>query len=989
MFTYYSHIGYLAETGGRIRATNGNNSYGTFGSVAEGVDPDETPVTAIVDNRLQYNAVVSNVETDNEGLLVFEYSHAGNEYTEVAFDVFGPGDGEAIGPGEFRDDAVFRCRIQDLDDSSGEQGGEGYTVVQNTAQTGSTSSLTLAATDGSTSTAYVGMKLIITGGPGVGQFGIVDTYNSGSKVATVYREIDGLAGWDHFVPGTAIESPTGASTYSIEPNVSFSAPPTDSNQQTLHTTATEWNDIYYIRRSATFEGISGSSTSDGTGCTFNVNKNGSKYFVEVANGGSGYTRLDTITILGSNLTGVTPTNDLIITITAVSVSGEVLEVDFEGFGRSGYYIALNDADDNNNSISTDGESWSAHVLPSSGAGSWFRLADGFIDDGSTLIRPSVAVAVCKDSNDFAYSVGSTDNLPQWTAGTFPGTFSTGGEKDIAFGNNIFVVVGETDRDVLYSVDGVNWQSEALALPSTGYNRVEFGQGVFVAIKAGTSTNAVAYSTDNGLTWTETTLPATETYQDIAFGNNRFIVIASTNNAGAYSIDKGVTWTAVTLPDRDDSSTNAYKRIEYGQGVFIATADNQGVADLEAFSVVYKTEYGLDWEDIPLANTGSISGYNAVGFGNPQRAGKWVISQASSGSTDNVVNLRTGARAKGRAGVASERIFEIRLFEPGSGYFNGAPTITVTDPGNIYDAIFTVRTGVGVLSQPQFNARGADFLEASASVQADNSNGFADFFQDGDFIAVRRLSQQPVNGSNVVFDSLPGTFFKLVNVVSFLGGNDGAYTAFLQVSPQMPVADAPPDGDDVTMRIRFSQVRLTGHDFLDIGTGNFVDSNYPGTPVNDPDPDNETVDNDGGRVFFTATDQDGNFRVGPVFSVEQATGIATLNAEAFNIAGLQELSLGEVTLGGSSASVNEFSTDPFFTANSDSVVPTQRAVKAYIEAQIGGGGASLNVNSVTAGDIFINTNQITTVASETININANLNFRGAILGYPLAYNYFLR
>ena len=56
VFTYYAHIGYLAESGGRIRATNGNNSYGTFGSVAEGVDPDETAVTAIVDNKFQYNA---------------------------------------------------------------------------------------------------------------------------------------------------------------------------------------------------------------------------------------------------------------------------------------------------------------------------------------------------------------------------------------------------------------------------------------------------------------------------------------------------------------------------------------------------------------------------------------------------------------------------------------------------------------------------------------------------------------------------------------------------------------------------------------------------------------------------------------------------------------------------------------------------------------------------------------------------------------------
>ena len=143
------------------------------------------------------------------------------------------------------------------------------------------------------------------------------------------------------------------------------------------------------------------------------------------------------------------------------------------------------------------------------------------------------------------------------------------------------------------------------------------------------------------------------------------------------------------------------------------------------------------------------------------------------------------------------------------------------------------------------------------------------------------------------------------------------------------------------------------------------------------------------MFFTATDQDGNFRVGNLFSVEQATGVATLNADAFNIAGLQELTLGEVTLGGNSASITEFSTDPFFTANSDTVVPTQRAVKAYIEAQIGGGGASLNVNSVTAGDIFVGSNIITNVTSGVININARMNFIGGVTGIPIAFNYFLR
>ena len=193
---------------------------------------------------------------------------------------------------------------------------------------------------------------------------------------------------------------------------------------------------------------------------------------------------------------------------------------------------------------------------------------------------------------------------------------------------------------------------------------------------------------------------------------------------------------------------------------------------------------------------------------------------------------------------------------------------------------------------------------------------------------------------------------------------------------------------MTTRLRYSQVRLTGHDFLSIGTGSFVDTNYPGTPLQEAIPSNETVENGGGRVFYTSTDQDGNFRVGSLFNIEQSTGIATLNADEFNITGLQELSLGNVTLGGNSATITEFSTDQFFTADSDNIVPTQRAVKAYIAAQIGGGGASLNVNSVTAGSVFISSNIITTTTGGPINMNATFEFTGGVTGLPLAFNYFL-
>ena len=175
-------------------------------------------------------------------------------------------------------------------------------------------------------------------------------------------------------------------------------------------------------------------------------------------------------------------------------------------------------------------------------------------------------------------------------------------------------------------------------------------------------------------------------------------------------------------------------------------------------------------------------------------------------------------------------------------------------------------------------------------------------------------------------------------------------------------------------------------FPDIGKTLQIQINR--TPLVDPSPEYETNDFGGGRVFYTSTDQDGNFRVGGLFNVEQATGIATLNVEAFNISGLNELQLGSVALGGAGAVITEFSTDGTFSADSDSVVPTQKAIKTYITSQIGGGVATLNVNSVTAGTVEITQNQISTTDGGRINILNAVNFKGGIDGAPVALSMFL-
>jgi hypothetical protein len=329
VFTYYAHIGYLAENGGRIRATNGNNSYGDFGAIAEGFDSSEIPNTAIVDNKFQFKATVGSVFTDGtDNALVFEFDNAGTDYTEVTWNVTGSGLGAITEGNEFRDDAVFQVRLLDnVDDSTtgpeadGNEGGFGYLTNTNTAQTGSASGITLAVTDDRQSTDYIGMKVLITAGTGVGQFALIATYSAGTKAATVIKESTGGAGWDHVIPGTTSVSPDATSIYLIEPAVSFTAPGYASSARTLP--SAEWVGVAYSEVFNTYLNVSATGGA-GSGATFDVTRKGLKYTAVLKTAGINYDRLDTLTIAGTSLGGSSTANDITITVTSTnSTTGAV------------------------------------------------------------------------------------------------------------------------------------------------------------------------------------------------------------------------------------------------------------------------------------------------------------------------------------------------------------------------------------------------------------------------------------------------------------------------------------------------------------------------------------------------------------------------------------------------------------------------------------------------------------------------------------------
>jgi hypothetical protein len=206
VFNYYGYAGYLAELGGRIRATNGNSSYGTYGVIAEGTDTFETPIYATLDNRA-VEAFITNVVTDGTNeILRFEYANAGQIYTNSVPSINGSGYNAVAVQDEFRDSGVFETRIVNLNDGLGE-GGTSYVTAANAAQTGDIASITIAATDLALTDSYNGMRIQIVAGTGVGQYANILTYANGTKIAQVWK--------DSFANLTVTGSDAGANTLTV------------------------------------------------------------------------------------------------------------------------------------------------------------------------------------------------------------------------------------------------------------------------------------------------------------------------------------------------------------------------------------------------------------------------------------------------------------------------------------------------------------------------------------------------------------------------------------------------------------------------------------------------------------------------------------------------------------------------------------------------------------------------------------------------------
>jgi len=247
------------------------------------------------------------------------------------------------------------------------------------------------------------------------------------------------------------------------------------------------------------------------------------------------------------------------------------------------------------------------AVASTSTGTGSLVVAGGVGIGGTLNVGSVNVI---NNINYYPATGSTGGIA-WSTISLPAGVS--GITKMIYANNKFVGVGNTFA--VYSNDGLNWSSVNFTgfSSSENFNNLAFGNGKYVAL-AGSAATVALYSTD-AITWTRSFLPASRVvFRGLAYGNGYFVGIEQ-SNIPVRSAD-GINWTSAP------GLVGYIRNVKFINGLFIAVL---WLATNEDFT--YTSTDGVDWTrlNIPLA----IS--NGITYGN----GKYLAS--STGTTSPIVS----------------------------------------------------------------------------------------------------------------------------------------------------------------------------------------------------------------------------------------------------------------------------------------------------------------------------------------------------------------
>lgn len=243
-----------------------------------------------------------------------------------------------------------------------------------------------------------------------------------------------------------------------------------------------------------------------------------------------------------------------------------------------------------------------------------------------------------------------------------------------------------------------------------------------------------------------------------------------------------------------------------------------------------------------------------------------IQNCSSITTDGVGMRVDGSKANGLKSMVSDSYTQFNSGGIGVHILNGGYSQLVS--------IFTICCDDGILcsnggfcsitnSNNSFGNRGLRATGIGSLIRSATVSGAN---QSGTELVVDGLAVKP-NVSEVIQLGSANTYYTIAESSNLVSN-----TVTLTLLESIALDDAPADDETVTFYQR-SLITSSSHTFEFVGTGTDILTATPslgGVPVQE----NEVVEEDGGKVNYTSTDQWGDFRIGDGLLINNAQGVIT-------------------------------------------------------------------------------------------------------------------
>ena len=150
-----------------------------------------------------------------------------------------------------------------------------------------------------------------------------------------------------------------------------------------------------------------------------------------------------------------------------------------------------------------------------------------------------------------------------------------------------------------------------AAEANAWQDVTYGDGKFVAVSE-TGTNRVMYSYD-GITWTSASAAKANTWSSVTYGNGKFVAVAQngSNSYVMYSTD-GINWSSANAAEN-----NKWYSVTFGEGRFVAVS-------YDGTNRVMYSDDGINWT--AAASNAGVTSWFDVTYGDDK-----FVAVASSGT----------------------------------------------------------------------------------------------------------------------------------------------------------------------------------------------------------------------------------------------------------------------------------------------------------------------------------------------------------------------